>query len=252
MRRPIIAGNWKMFKTLSEARDLVSGLIKNLNGLEEVEVVLCPPFTALSAVAQLAQGTTLRLGAQDLFWEKEGAFTGEVSPLMLKDLGCEYVIIGHSERRQYFGETDETVNKKVKAALGYGIKPIICVGETLEQREAGETENLVKGQVTKALSEAPAERIPEMVVAYEPIWAIGTGRSSTSEDANRVIGLIRETVAGLYGQGPAAKIRIQYGGSVKPDNIREFMDREQIDGALVGGASLKVDSFTSIARYDQA
>ena len=249
MRKPIIAGNWKMYKTIPEARELVTGIKEKLKATGQVEVVVCPPFTALAPVAEVLKGSGIGLGAQDLFWEEEGAYTGEVSPVMLRDLGCQYVIIGHSERRQYFGETDETVNKKVKAALAHGLRPIICVGESLAQREAGETETLVATQVEKALAGVEATEIPQIVIAYEPIWAIGTGRSSTGEDANQVIGLIRKTIARLYRQELADQVRIQYGGSVKPENIKEFMTQPEIDGALVGGASLKVDSFLAIAGF---
>jgi len=248
-RRPFIAGNWKMFKTVPEARELVEGLKKALQSTDGVEVAVCPPFTALEQVAEILKGTEIKLGAQNLFWEEEGAFTGEVSPLMLKDVGCEYVIIGHSERRQYFKETDEQVNRKVQTVLAHGLKPIVCVGETLEQREAGKTERLVESQVQKALSGVEQARVPEIVIAYEPIWAIGTGRSSNGNDANQVIGLIRKTIAGIFNTETAEKVRIQYGGSVKPQNIKEFMDETEIDGALVGGASLQVDSFKSIVFY---
>ena len=248
MRKPIIAGNWKMYKTNTEARALVNGL-KEKTMPAAVEVVLCPPFTALATVAELLQGTEIGLGAQDLFWEDEGAYTGEVSPLMLKELGCSYVIIGHSERRQYFGETDETVNKKVQAALRHGLKPIICVGESLQQREAGETNAFVAGQVEKALDGLAPESIPQVVIAYEPIWAIGTGRSSSGTDANEVIGLVRRTIAKQFGASLAEQVRIQYGGSVKPGNIKEFMDQPEIDGALVGGASLKTEDFYGIVCY---
>lgn len=252
MRKPLIAGNWKMYKTAAEAGALVDGLKKNLAGYGGVEIALCPPLTALAAVAEASAGTPFQLGAQNLFWEDEGAYTGEVSGPMLKDLGCCYVIIGHSERRQYFGETDEQVNKKVKAAFKHGLKPILCVGETLTQREAGETENLVKSQVEKALSGVTAEEAERIVIAYEPIWAIGTGRSSSGADAGRVAGLIRRTLAALYNPEQAEKIRILYGGSVKPGNIKEFMAEPEIDGALVGGASLEVDSFTGIVLYENA
>lgn len=248
MRKPIIAGNWKMYKTNTEARALVNGL-KEKSIPAGVEVVLCPPFTALSTVAELLKGTDIGLGAQDLFWADEGAYTGEVSPVMLKELGCSYVIIGHSERRQYFGETDETVNKKVKAALSHGLKPIICVGESLEQREAGDTNSFVASQVDKALDGLAPASIPEVVIAYEPIWAIGTGRSSSGTDANHVIGLIRRTIASKFQPYLADQVRIQYGGSVKPDNIKEFMDQPEIDGALVGGASLKAEDFYGIITY---
>jgi triosephosphate isomerase len=237
-----------MYKTNTEAQALVNGL-KEKTLPEAVEVVLCPPFTALSTVAELIKGTAIGLGAQDLFWEDEGAYTGEVSPVMLKELGCTYVIIGHSERRQYFGETDETVNKKVKAALSHGLKPIICVGESLQQREAGETNVFVAGQVEKALDGLAPESIPQVVIAYEPIWAIGTGRSSSASDANEVIGMIRQTIAKKFDANLAAQVRIQYGGSVKPGNIKEFMGQAEIDGALVGGASLKAEDFFGIISY---
>ncbi len=249
LRLPIIAGNWKMFKTVSEARTLVSGLAEKLAEVKGVEIVVCPPFTALFPVTELLTNSNIAVGAQDLFWEEEGAFTGEVSPVMLKELGCKYVIIGHSERRQYFGETDEQVNKKVKAAFKHGLNPIICVGETLEQHDAGKTGTIVASQVEKALSGIEEENIPKIVIAYEPIWAIGTGRSSTGEDANQVIALIRQSIAQSFREDLAAKVRIQYGGSVKTNNIKEFMSQPEIDGALVGGASLKVDSFTSIINY---
>jgi triosephosphate isomerase len=249
MRKPIIAGNWKMYKTIPEARKLVSELLNELGGETQVEVVFAPPFTALAAVKELLQNTPFGLAAQDLHWKAEGAYTGEVSPQMLKDAGCDYVIIGHSERREYFGETDENVNLKAKAALNVGIKPIICVGESLAEREAGKTESLIKRQTEAALSGLNPADIPQIVIAYEPIWAIGTGKSSNGADANQVIGLIRKTVAGLFGVEAASQMRIQYGGSVKPENIKEFMDQSEIDGALVGGASLKTDSFMKIIRY---
>ena len=249
MRKPIIAGNWKMYKTIPEAKALVSGLMEKLSGYNQVEVVFCPPFTALSAVKELVKGTPFGLGAQNLYFKEQGAFTGEISPLMLKDIGCDYVIIGHSERREYFGETDASVNQKVKAALAVGIKPIICVGETLAQREAGETGALVKRQTEQALADIDPQVIPDIVIAYEPIWAIGTGKSSNGNDANQVIGVIRNTVAGKFGNDAAQKMRIQYGGSVKGENIKEFMDQPEIDGALVGGASLDVDSFTKIVKF---
>ena len=250
MRSPIIAGNWKMNKTPEEAAVLCRDLLPRLGALDDREVVLCPPFTALAVVSETIRGTKIALGAQNVFYEESGAYTGETSPVMLKALGVEYVIIGHSERRQYFGETDELVNRKVKAAIQHGLKPIICVGETLDQREAGITESLVKNQVEKAFSGVAAENAKQVVVAYEPIWAIGTGKTATSEEANRVIGVIRTTLEGIYGNAVAETIRIQYGGSVKPGNIAELMQEPEIDGALVGGASLDADSFARIVRYD--
>jgi triosephosphate isomerase len=249
MRKPIIAGNWKMYKTIPEAQQLVRDVTRELKDFTAVEVVFGPPFTALGTVKELLQGTPFGLAAQDLYWKEEGAFTGEISSLMLKDVGCDYVIIGHSERREYFGETDATVNQKAKAAVAAGLKPIICVGETLPQREAGETEALIKRQTEAALAGLDPVAIPQTVIAYEPIWAIGTGKSSTGADANQVIGLIRQTVAQMFGKTAADQLRIQYGGSVKPENIKEFLDQPEIDGALVGGASLKTESFVKIVRY---
>lgn len=251
MRTPLIAGNWKMYKTTGEARELVMSLKKNLAGIRGVEIAVCPPFTVLASLTELLKDSEISLGAQDLFWEDEGAYTGEISGLMLKDLGCRYVIIGHSERRQHFGETDEQVNKKVQAALKHKLEPIICVGETLEQREADETETLVKEQVEKGLQGVEEEEAGNIVIAYEPIWAIGTGRSSTGVDANRVAGLIRRTLTALYSPAIGEKIRILYGGSVKPANINEFMTQPDIDGALVGGASLDAESFTEIVCYER-
>jgi triosephosphate isomerase len=249
MRKPIIAGNWKMFKTTAEAERLVKDVTTELGGFDGVEVVFCPPFTALSTVKALVKDTSFRLAAQNLHWKEEGAFTGEISARMLTDLGCDYVIIGHSERREYFAETDTTVNLKAKAALAVGIKPIICVGETLTQRKAGETAVLIERQTEAALAGIDPKVIPDVVIAYEPIWAIGTGESSTATDANEVIGLIRKTVARMFGNATADQLRIQYGGSVKPENIKEYMGQPEIDGALVGGASLKADSFVKIVRF---
>ena len=239
-----------MHKLPNEAVALCHALIPRLGELHDREVVLCPPFTALAAVAEVLKGTSVSLGAQNVFYEPSGAYTGEVAPPMLKALGVKYVIVGHSERRQYFGETDELVNKKVKAALQHDLTPIVCVGETLEQREAGITESLVKGQVEQAFSGISPDEAWQLVVAYEPIWAIGTGKTATSEEANRVIGVIRETLVGIYDGATAGSIRIQYGGSVKPGNMAELMQQPEIDGALVGGASLDAESFARIVRYN--
>lgn len=248
MRTPFIAGNWKMYKTIEEAVTLVRELREALDGLEGCDVAICPPFTALAAVRQALAGSTIRLGAQNVHWKDEGAFTGEVSPLMLRGL-CDYVIIGHSERRQHFGETDEMVNKKLQAALTHGLKPILCVGENIEQNRAGETEAIVGGQVRADLAGIGAEQARLITIAYEPIWAIGTGLAATGDDANRIIGrTVRGTLAALYGDDVAQAIRIQYGGSVKPDNIAEFMEQPEIDGALVGGASLKANDFVAIVK----
>jgi triosephosphate isomerase len=252
MRKPIIAGNWKMHKTIPEAITLVNGVLERLKGFTDAEVVFCAPFTALATVKSQIQGSPFRLGAQDLYWKEQGAFTGEISPLMLRDIGCDYVIIGHSERREYFNETDAIVNLKVKAALTAGIQPIICVGESLRQREAGETEALITRQTTAALEGLDKAAIPGMVIAYEPLWAIGTGKSSTAADANEINALIRTTVIGLFGDEAASQMRIQYGGSVKPENIKEYMDQPEIDGALVGGASLEEDSFVRLVCYNAA
>ncbi|NLJ85208.1 MAG: triose-phosphate isomerase [Firmicutes bacterium] len=250
MRVPIIAGNWKMHKLPEEAVALCRDLIPRLGKLDDREVVLCPPFTALPAVGEAIRGTKLSLGAQNVFYEISGAYTGEVAPPMLKALGVKYVIIGHSERRQYFGETDEMVNRKMQAALDHGLLPIVCVGETLEQREAGITESLVKSQIEQGFKGIAEGYAKEIVVAYEPVWAIGTGKTATAEEANRVIKVIRETLAGIYGNATAAAMRIQYGGSVKPGNMAELMGQPEIDGALVGGASLDAVSFARIVRYD--
>ncbi|HHT65578.1 MAG TPA: triose-phosphate isomerase [Clostridiales bacterium] len=248
MRKPIIAGNWKMNKTPEEA----AAMIKELAGLvkdTDTEVVICAPFTSLQAVKRAADGTNIKTGAQNMHWEENGAFTGEVSPIMLNALGIEYVIIGHSERREYFAETDETVNKKVHSAFAHGLIPIVCVGETLEQREEGITRALVEDQTRKALEGLSVDHVKACVIAYEPIWAIGTGKTATSEDANEVIGYIRKTVAKLFGNEAAEAIRIQYGGSMKPENAAELMAMPEIDGGLVGGASLKAQDFARIVNF---
>jgi len=247
MRTPIIAGNWKMFKTVGEAIAFVNE-VKGKAEVEGVESVICAPFTDLPALAEAVKGTKLKIGAQNMHWEESGAYTGEISGAMLKDLGVDYVIIGHSERRAYFAETDETVNRKVHAAFRYGITPIICVGEKLEEREAGQTKEVCRVQTEAALQGLTAEQAAQAVIAYEPIWAIGTGKSSTADDANEVIGYIRERVAAVFGSEVAGKIRIQYGGSVKPNNIREFMQQPEIDGALVGGASLEPASYIQLVE----
>ncbi|MGD8243732.1 MAG: triose-phosphate isomerase [Anaerolineae bacterium] len=248
MRRPFIAGNWKMHKTIAEALSLVDMLKMELAGVEGCDVAVCPPFVALPAVREALEGSDIGLGAQNLHWEEQGAFTGEVSPLMLAGL-CDYVIIGHSERRGIFGETDEWVNKKLHAALAHGLKPILCVGENLEQNKAGETEAFVGGQVRAAFGGIPAEQAKVVTMAYEPIWAIGTGVAATGEDANEIIGTaVRGTLADLYGDDVAQTIRVQYGGSVKPQNVVEFLSQEEIDGALVGGASLKAPDFVAIVK----
>ena len=247
MRRPILAGNWKMYKTLSEATDFVRSIRRGLNDIKSVDRVLCPPFTSLAVLKDLLAATGIGLGAQNMHWAEEGAYTGEISPLMLKEL-CQYVILGHSERRAYFGETDEGVNRKIKAALPHGLKPIVCVGETETEYDAGRTQEVVGGQVRGCLSGLTAEEVAGLVVAYEPVWAIGTGKAATPAGAGAVIGLtIRGTIAELYDEGTAQAVRVQYGGSVKPANVAEFMAHPDIDGALVGGASLKPD-FVELVR----
>jgi triosephosphate isomerase len=248
MRIPIVAGNWKMFKTPAEAVEFARALIPALSPLEGAERVVCPPFVDIPGVAAVLAGSPIKVGAQNVHWEAQGAFTGGVSIPMLRGL-VEYVIVGHSEVRQYQHETDEMINKKAKALLSSGLKPIIAVGESLAQNEAGETEAFVGGQVRTAFDGITVSDVPKVVVAYEPIWAIGTGRSATAEQANHIIGsAIRGVLASLYGPASAEQVRIQYGGSVKPDNMKEFMSQPHIDGALVGGASLKVEDFTALIR----
>jgi triosephosphate isomerase (TIM) len=251
-RRPLIAGNWKMHKTHLEGLQLTQKLAWALSreDTDAVEVVVCPPFTALRTVGTLIDGDKLPigLGAQNCHHEPQGAFTGEVSAPMLAKLGCAYVIVGHSERRQQFAETDELVNRKARAVLGNGMRPIVCVGETLEQREAGRTAEVVQGQVRGSLAGLPGEQVAGLVVAYEPVWAIGTGRAATAEDAQETIALIRGTVAELAGRSAADELRIQYGGSVKASNAEELAGKPDIDGALVGGASLDADEFAMIVK----
>jgi len=248
MRKPILAGNWKMNKTVAGAVALVTEMKDDLLAIAGVEKVLCPPFMALPEVARLVSGTEIGVGAQDMYWEESGAYTGEVSPLMVQEL-CSHVIIGHSERRQHFGETDQTVNLKVKAALQHGLTPIVCVGETIALRQEGRTEEWVTGQVAGALEGLAAEQVASMVLAYEPIWAIGTGLAATAQEAERVCGqVVRAKIADLFGQATADALRIQYGGSVKPANAAELMAQDNIDGALVGGASLKAADFVAIVR----
>jgi triosephosphate isomerase len=248
MRKPIIAGNWKMNMTPGEAEALVAGLIPLVKDAK-CEVVVCPPYVDLYAVKPLVENTNIKLGAQNIHWAQKGAFTGEISADMLKSLGVSYAIIGHSERRQYFGETDETVNMRAKAAIAAGITPIICVGESLEQREAGETDAWVSGQTTAALMDIPAEDVSKLVIAYEPIWAIGTGKTATSEQANETIGVIRTAIAKAYGAAIADQVRIQYGGSMNPKNASELMAMPEIDGGLIGGASLKAEDFSRVVNF---
>ena len=248
MRKPIIAGNWKCHLTSPEAVALVQQVRKPLDGLEEVEIVVCPPYTSLSAVKNQLASSSMVLGAQDLFWEPQGAFTGEVSAPMLADAGCRYVIVGHSERRRYFGETDETVHRKLLAALAHGLTAIVCIGETLEEREQGKTFDVLTRQIGGALSGDAAQDIARLVLAYEPVWAIGTGRNATPEQVQEAHRFIRERLATLFGTQPAQAVRIQYGGSVTAENARRLLSQPDVDGALVGGASLNADSFVAIVK----
>lgn len=264
MRTPVVAANWKMHKTVGEAKAFVEAFLPLVSDVENCTIVICPPFTALLSVAEMLRGTNVVLGAQDMFWKEQGAFTGEVSPLMLTDVGCSFVIIGHSERRgrfgkldpdledeklrSIFGETDESVNKKVLVALTYGLTPIVCVGETLAEREQGLTDKIVRAQIQKALNGLTPEQASKVVIAYEPVWAIGTGKVCDAPEANRVCGLIRDTIGSLFGEAVAQSVRIQYGGSITPENIPDLAAQEHIDGGLVGGASLKPDSFAAIVK----
>lgn len=247
MRTPFIAGNWKMNKTVSEGDAFIDAL-GALPKKDEVESAICAPFIHLPSLVAKAEGSELGIGAENSHFEDSGAFTGEVSPAMLEDLGVKYVIVGHSERREHFAETDETVNRKAHALHAKGLVPIICCGETDEEREGGKAESRVKDQVTKALADLSSDQVKASVIAYEPIWAIGTGKSATSADANEMCGHVRATVASLYDEETADAIRIQYGGSVKPANVEEYMSQEHIDGALVGGASLESESFMALVE----
>jgi triosephosphate isomerase len=247
MRTPIIAGNWKMYKTPQQAVEFVNAVKNDLGKMTAAERVVCPPYVAIPAVVEALKGTGIAVGAQDVHWEKEGAYTSQVSPTMLQGL-VKHVIIGHSETREYQGVTDEMVNKKAKAALAHGLQPIIAVGESLSINEAGQTQAFVGRQIRAAFDGIPASDLANIVVAYEPIWAIGTGKSASGEQANAIIGAIRGILADLYGAQHADAMRIQYGGSVKPENMAEFMSQPHIDGALVGGAALKPDSFIALVR----
>jgi triosephosphate isomerase (TIM) len=248
MRKPIIAGNWKMNKTVAEAVALVEDIKRDLADCKDAEVVLCPPFTALAAVSETITGTHIDLGAQNMHWEASGAYTGEVAPGMLRELFCHYVIVGHSERRTYFGETDEIVNKKVHAALAANLRPIVCVGELLEERDAGQTAAVVETQVRGSLAGLTARQWTDVVIAYEPVWAIGTGRTATPEQAQEVHALIRGVVRDLADASLADSVRIQYGGSMKPANAKELLAQPDIDGGLIGGAALEARSFVDIVK----
>ena len=247
-RRLFIAGNWKMFTSVTEATTLVKALKVKVVNIHQVDMAVCPPFTNLVSTAELLKGTAIKLGAQNLYWEEEGAFTGEISAKMLLSAGCEYVIIGHSERRQYFGETDATVNRRLQRALAVGLLPIVCVGETLAQRQAGTTEKVVEGQIRGAFAQITAADFAKVVIAYEPVWAIGTGLNATPEQAQEVHAFIRRLLENLYNRELAAACRIQYGGSVKPNNAAELLRQADVDGALVGGASLQAESFAAIIK----
>lgn len=249
MRRPFLAGNWKMYKTVNEALELVAELKIQLQDVKDKDVAVCPPYPSLSAVASVLKNSNIGVGAQNLFWEEEGAFTGEVSAKMLLDVGCKYVIIGHSERRQYFSETNETVNKKVFAALKAGLLPIVCVGEKLEERESGKTFKVIEDHVKNGLKDLTPEQMLKITIAYEPVWAIGTGKTATKEQAQEVHAFIRKLLTEMFGKEVSEAVRIQYGGSVKPENIKELMSQTDIDGVLVGGASLKADSFVKIVKF---
>jgi triosephosphate isomerase (TIM) len=251
MRTPVIAGNWKLYKNSLEAVDLINGLIPLVKDNSGVEIIVAPVFTVLTHAAEAISGSNILLAAQNCFWEDEGAFTGEVSPKMLRDAGCTHVIIGHSERRQYFGETDETVNRKIRSALAGGLTVLFCIGETLEEREADKTFVVLKKQLVAGLAGITSEQLDQIIVAYEPVWAIGTGRTASDSQAQEAHSFIRDCLAGLYGNETANKTRILYGGSVKPENVKGLMAQPDIDGALVGGASLKPESFAGIVNFNQ-
>jgi triosephosphate isomerase (TIM) len=248
-RKPIIAGNWKMFKGRTEAADLANAFVAKAGTVTDVEMVLCPVFTSIETVANAIRGSKVQLGAQNCHFEDQGAFTGEISPVMLKEAGVQFVILGHSERRQYFGETDANVNKKAQACYKHGLTPIICVGETLAEREAGRTAEVITTQVKGCIEGLPADKLAASVLAYEPVWAIGTGKTATKEQAQEVHALIRKLLAEVCGAQVAEAVRIQYGGSVKPQNIAELMAQPDVDGALVGGAALDADSFAGIVKF---
>jgi len=250
MRKPVIAGNWKMHNTISEALDLVRGVKSQVEGITDVEIIVSPVYTALASVAAELKGSNINVASQNIFWEEKGAFTGEIAPNMITDAGCSHAIIGHSERRQYFGETDETVNKRVKASLAAGLIPILCVGETLEERDAGNTIAVVETQIKGGLVDISAEDMAKIIVAYEPVWAIGTGKTATPDMAEDVHKQIRSIVAEISDAAIADGTRILYGGSVKPENVDELMAQPDIDGALVGGAALKADSFVRLVKFN--
>ena len=248
MRTPIIAGNWKMNKTAKETKELLAELVP-LVADATCEVVVCVPFTDIAMAKRMTKKTNIKVGAQNIHWAESGAFTGEISGAMLKELKVEYVVVGHSERRQYFGETDETVIKRVAAALAHRIRPIVCVGETLEERETGKTEEVLFRQITEGLKGFKSKDFDKIVIAYEPVWAIGTGKTATKEEADETIGYIRRTIAKKFSKNIAEKVRIQYGGSMNPKNASELMSMPEIDGGLIGGASLKAEDFAKVVKY---
>jgi triosephosphate isomerase len=248
-RRPLIAGNWKMYKAAGEAAETASQLVRSVGEVTDVDMMIAPTFIALAAVYAAIKNSRVGLGAQNLYWEDEGAYTGEISAPMLKSIGCRYCIIGHSERRQYFGETDETVNKKIRAAIKARLQPVFCVGETEKEREAGQTLSILDKQVKKGLEELVSEQLGLLIIAYEPVWAIGTGKTATDDQAQEVHHFIRSVVKNNFGQALSDSVRILYGGSVKPDNIASLMAMPDIDGALVGGASLSAESFSKIIEF---
>lgn len=249
MRKKVIAANWKMYKSPDETRAFLQAFLPSVQDHDRDEIVICPPFIDIATALEAAKGSRVKIGGQNVYWEKEGAFTGEISAQMLVAAGCEYVIIGHSERRQYFGETDDTVNRRLEVALEAGLTPILCVGEVIEEREAGITEDVLRAQCTKAFRGISARKAAKLCIAYEPVWAIGTGKTATPEIANDAHTVIRAEARKAFGEEFSSNLRILYGGSVKPENATALMSQEDIDGALVGGASLKPDSFTSIVKY---
>lgn len=249
IRKPLIAGNWKMFKTCSEAAETAKLLVTRIADVTDVDVMIAPAFTALAQVANIVKGSNLSLGAQNLFWEKEGAFTGEISPQMLVSTGCRYVIIGHSERRQFFGDTNETVNKKINAAIQADLIPVFCVGESAEERESNETFSVLDKQITKGLKGFGLEELKHLIIAYEPVWAIGTGKTATDDQAQEVHHFLRTLLGKQFGDSFADAVRILYGGSVKPNNVSALMEKFDIDGALVGGASLDAEIFSEIVHF---
>ncbi len=251
MRKPIIAANWKMYKTISEGKDFITNFLPKVKDVYDKEIVIAMPYTLLFVAGEMLKGTNVKLSAENMYVEEKGAFTGEISPLMLKDVGCSYVILGHSERRKYFKETDDFVNQKMLVALKYGIIPIVCIGETLEEREQGKTLEVIGKQIKGSLSKLSTLDAEKIVIAYEPVWAIGTGKNATPQQAQEVHEFIRKKYAEIYGSIPSEKVRILYGGSIKPENFKEIMAQKDVDGGLVGGASLEVESFYKLVMYDK-